>query len=302
MEGRHSGLPKSKCRPRGTAFPSGNLGSRSRLVKCVAKLPAVARLQHSHRNPQRSAGENKIGLPLNCAASDSTHRVIVGMSTTTSRAAADLRKRKSVRRHRLVRCRFGHFRIRQTRARTQARQNCRRHMSWTDERVELLRKLWQDGLSASQIASELGNGITRNAVIGKVHRLGMSGRVKPPSAATARPRAPKTGAASWHDADAAFHPRQYRTRGRDEADGVTASAGRGGRCRSALRAGDDHRFTRAYVPLAPRRSDDAGVPLLRCANRRYRALLCGSRAHGVSTGAGSASRPGPCANSPDRGV
>ena len=64
-------------------------------------------------------------------------------------------------------------------------------MSWTDERVELLRKLWQDGLSASQIAGELGNGITRNAVIGKVHRLGMSGRVKPPSAATALPRAPK---------------------------------------------------------------------------------------------------------------
>ena len=64
-------------------------------------------------------------------------------------------------------------------------------MSWTDERVELLRKLWQDGLSASQIAGELGNGITRNAVIGKVHRLGMSGRVKPPNAATARPRAPK---------------------------------------------------------------------------------------------------------------
>ncbi|HEY8580387.1 MAG TPA: GcrA family cell cycle regulator, partial [Beijerinckiaceae bacterium] len=46
-------------------------------------------------------------------------------------------------------------------------------MSWTDERVELLRKLWMDGLSASQIASELSNGITRNAVIGKVHRLGL---------------------------------------------------------------------------------------------------------------------------------
>ena len=43
-------------------------------------------------------------------------------------------------------------------------------MSWTDERVELLKKLWSDGLSASQIAAELG-GITRNAVIGKVHRL-----------------------------------------------------------------------------------------------------------------------------------
>jgi GcrA cell cycle regulator len=51
-------------------------------------------------------------------------------------------------------------------------------MSWTDERVELLRKLWLEGLSASQIASALQNGITRNAVIGKVHRLGLSGRVK----------------------------------------------------------------------------------------------------------------------------
>jgi len=62
-------------------------------------------------------------------------------------------------------------------------------MSWTDERVELLRKLWMDGLSASQIAAELANGITRNAVIGKVHRLGLSGRVKcaAPSSAP-RPR------------------------------------------------------------------------------------------------------------------
>jgi GcrA cell cycle regulator len=63
-------------------------------------------------------------------------------------------------------------------------------MSWTDERVELLRKLWMDGLSASQIAAELANGITRNAVIGKVHRLGLSGRVKcPVPSAAPRPRA-----------------------------------------------------------------------------------------------------------------
>ena len=61
-------------------------------------------------------------------------------------------------------------------------------MSWTDERVELLRKLWAQGLSASQIAHELANGITRNAVIGKVHRLGMSGRVKAASSASSRPR------------------------------------------------------------------------------------------------------------------
>lgn len=61
-------------------------------------------------------------------------------------------------------------------------------MSWTDERVELLRKLWAEGLSASQIAHELANGITRNAVIGKVHRLGMSGRVKAASSVSSRPR------------------------------------------------------------------------------------------------------------------
>lgn len=61
-------------------------------------------------------------------------------------------------------------------------------MSWTDERVELLRKLWLEGLSASQIARELANGITRNAVIGKVHRLGLSGRVKTASPVSSRPR------------------------------------------------------------------------------------------------------------------
>jgi GcrA cell cycle regulator len=60
-------------------------------------------------------------------------------------------------------------------------------MTWTDERVENLKKLWSDGLSASQIAAELG-GITRNAVIGKVHRLGLSGRAKSPTSTAPRPR------------------------------------------------------------------------------------------------------------------
>ena len=47
-------------------------------------------------------------------------------------------------------------------------------MSWTDERVELLKRLWSECLSVSQIAAELG-GVTRKAVIGKVHRLSLSG-------------------------------------------------------------------------------------------------------------------------------
>ncbi len=54
-------------------------------------------------------------------------------------------------------------------------------MGWTEERVELLKKLWLEGLSASQIAGVLGEGVTRNAVIGKVHRLKLSGRAKPTS-------------------------------------------------------------------------------------------------------------------------
>lgn len=50
-------------------------------------------------------------------------------------------------------------------------------MNWTDERVELLKKLWAEGFSASQIAAQLG-GVTRNAVIGKAHRLKLAGRTK----------------------------------------------------------------------------------------------------------------------------
>ena len=61
-------------------------------------------------------------------------------------------------------------------------------MSWTDERVELLRLHWLEGKSASQIANLLGHGLTRNAVIGKVHRLGLAGRAKSPGSGGAHPR------------------------------------------------------------------------------------------------------------------
>ena len=49
-------------------------------------------------------------------------------------------------------------------------------MSWTYERVEKLKQLWEEGLTASRIAAELGE-VTRNAVIGKAHRLGLSVRM-----------------------------------------------------------------------------------------------------------------------------
>jgi GcrA cell cycle regulator len=62
-------------------------------------------------------------------------------------------------------------------------------MPWTVERVDMLRKLWAEGHSASQIAAKLGQGVTRNAVIGKVHRLNLAGRVT--QNRPAAPRAPR---------------------------------------------------------------------------------------------------------------
>ena len=64
-------------------------------------------------------------------------------------------------------------------------------MNWTDERVEQLKKLWAEGLSASQIAAQLG-GVSRNAVIGKVHRLKLSGRGRATGTPTRQKKAPRT--------------------------------------------------------------------------------------------------------------
>ncbi|WP_411034564.1 GcrA family cell cycle regulator [Shinella sp. BYT-45] len=67
-------------------------------------------------------------------------------------------------------------------------------MNWTDERVEKLKKLWSEGLSASQIAAQLG-GVSRNAVIGKVHRLNLPGRAKAGGTQSAsRPKRPAAAA------------------------------------------------------------------------------------------------------------
>ncbi|MBA4162095.1 MAG: GcrA cell cycle regulator [Novosphingobium sp.] len=70
-------------------------------------------------------------------------------------------------------------------------------MSWTDERIEKLTKMWEGGATASQIAEELG-GVSRNAVIGKAHRLGLKARpspVKPNEKEAPAPKAPKAEAA-----------------------------------------------------------------------------------------------------------
>src|ERR1700757_855090 len=52
-------------------------------------------------------------------------------------------------------------------------------MSWTDERIALLKKMWKEGKSAADIAKTLAKGVTRNAVIGKAHRMGLSNRPSP---------------------------------------------------------------------------------------------------------------------------
>ena len=63
-------------------------------------------------------------------------------------------------------------------------------MSWTDERVEMLKNLWAEGLSASRIAAQLG-GVSRNAVIGKVHRLKLSSRGPSTSSRPRQKKAPR---------------------------------------------------------------------------------------------------------------
>ena len=67
-------------------------------------------------------------------------------------------------------------------------------LGWTDDRVEQLKKLWEAGFSASQIAAELSCPqfyVSRNSVISKIHRLGLSGRRKAPSSPAPRQRKPK---------------------------------------------------------------------------------------------------------------
>src|SRR5271169_3372603 len=69
--------------------------------------------------------------------------------------------------------------------------------NWSDDRVEQLKSLWTEGLSASQIARALG-GVTRNAVIGKVHRLGLAGRASPSRAERPRASVPKAPSLRAH--------------------------------------------------------------------------------------------------------
>ncbi|MGI8611862.1 MAG: GcrA family cell cycle regulator [Sphingomicrobium sp.] len=132
-------------------------------------------------------------------------------------------------------------------------------MSWTDERIERLKKMWADGATASQIADELG-GVSRNAVIGKAHRLGLDARPSPvrpgeekdkkPAPSSPRPAradaaARRAGAAAPEEGGPVVHPRSPQ---RQHPDGIQyRSIGPGGFVRQG--PGD----TQAPIPPAPPR-------------------------------------------------
>ncbi len=110
-------------------------------------------------------------------------------------------------------------------------------MSWTDERIEQLRNMWEKGLTASQIADELG-GVSRNAVIGKAHRLGLKSRPSPvkatdkakPAKVAAAPKpvspapAPRAAAPAAPRAPVAAPPRPEPTRAAEPADAAPTLA------------------------------------------------------------------------------
>ncbi len=133
-------------------------------------------------------------------------------------------------------------------------------MSWTDERIERLKKMWADGATASQIADELG-GVSRNAVIGKAHRLGLDARPSPVKPGEEKEKkAPATPASKQARAETSARrqapatadegdaPRPGRTPQRVHPDGIQyRSIGPGGFVRQG--PGD----TQAPIPPAPPR-------------------------------------------------
>ena len=108
-------------------------------------------------------------------------------------------------------------------------------MGWTEGRVAELKKLWAEGHSASQIAKRLG-GVTRNAVIGKVHRLGLSGRATPSRPVKrpprlARPKPPQAPPQSRNTRQKATSPAVVASRKR-RAPGAVRRRGLGDPARS----------------------------------------------------------------------
>ena len=103
-------------------------------------------------------------------------------------------------------------------------------MSWTDERIDRLKELWTQGMTASQIADELG-GVSRNAVIGKAHRLGLQSRPSPvkanegpAEAAAPPPPAPAPAAEAPREAAPAAEPAPWEDGGAEEDEAEAPAA------------------------------------------------------------------------------
>ena len=93
-------------------------------------------------------------------------------------------------------------------------------MSWTDERIATLTKMWESGATASQIADELG-GVSRNAVIGKAHRLGLKARPSPVKANEPKPEPRAKGAEAKGAAKApAGRPKAAEPEVEDDIDDI----------------------------------------------------------------------------------
>jgi GcrA cell cycle regulator len=108
-------------------------------------------------------------------------------------------------------------------------------MSWTDERIATLKKMWEGGATASQIADELG-GVSRNAVIGKAHRLGLKSRPSPVKAKDKKKPAKKAttkAAASAKKASAAKPATKPAPKPAARADAPAAPAARPGNAPAA---------------------------------------------------------------------
>ncbi|MEO0542970.1 MAG: GcrA family cell cycle regulator [Pseudomonadota bacterium] len=135
-------------------------------------------------------------------------------------------------------------------------------MSWTDERVETLKKLWADGLSASQIAAKLG-GVSRNAVIGKVHRLKLAPRAK--STKQAAPKVKRVPSSAGRAGGSSFrggsggrmHTNAYstaRTSGGAAAQSVGATALKPGTEIVAFAEADQRPIEDIVVPISKKLS------------------------------------------------
>ena len=271
------------------------------VAKALMRLCAIESIERRGANSSRRVGEkpsNHDGGLLR----DSTSSVVLLSGATRCRgggfkasAGSRYARRASARRRGLILPTRTAF----------CRRTNEATMSWTDERIEQLKHHWMEGKSASQIASLLGNGVSRNAVIGKVHRLGLAGRAKSPGLVSSRPR-PFSIVAGRASRRCAAHgdgcaPDHAGSDGaRDRPAG--ADGGRTGGVRERRRAdvaqGDDHRTERSDVPLAAGRPGQLRIPLLRIA-RRLRSVLHLSQLPRVPAGSRSAagSRP-PAPDSP----